>query len=578
MALVFRDASGNQIVIGAGLSSARYIAAPGGGGGGSLRPTTTATSITVGGVTFSWTGSLECGYYVDGQAFVVAPSGLTVQEPTPALSSISSRVINGCAKNLAQEVGNPFDSASSTYSAGLQASFPDSGAAGDCYLKARSEADYGGVIRDGVIAEYAALHVVSTVPGINAFSPPAVWPAADKATRPTRECDLDTAVAGLPSYSGASVDEVPYSDIIALIPKFNPVIGFTDNAATTGGYEVMMPHSYNSTSGVGNNYGNETAQLMNAACLALILDSYTSAQKKEILKALISFGLQTWEPWYKSGNTITPDGGHWNFICVPAVIALYFTGQSARIANVFDHLPGNTFGQCFYLTAQDVTDITSSHTAADKPFFSRERTIASVSGTSITVNTFTGGSGGSQYDMPKGFMVAGMRLTRKSDGATAMITAGDGADLPNGAGTATITIDVQPAPAFAPGDTVWIDATPLGPQVGDAEWAIRGGSAGPAGLIPNYWSYYSPSNLAPYRELNDDGGQIMTLVALGLAHADFMPAVDYFVRAEATDEPTSGQNWTSKIDNINLGSGNRTMAQDVYSQHWAAISAVSQVV
>lgn len=509
---------------------------------------TDATSISQGGVTFSWDGARTCGQYADGPCWVLVPSGnLTLNEPTPAQTTDGGgKTVNGAEKNPTSiEQQQAYDqNASSSWNASRAASFPLSVTAGDVVSKAR--ASNWSVERDGVVQEYAALFVVSSIPAANSFSP-AVYSWFGRTTKDASVVDVAAWVsANCPSYDTSGHSAIPpYSQIIAQIQEFNPIFGACD----VNSYEKLFP--YNSSSPF--HYGRKFAAVYGAAALALISSSFTTAQKEAIVTKLISTGKQWYDVLMGGGYTVPADGGHFQFHLVPMAIYLHATGQTAALATLITDVPGN-YAQAFLATADMIANDFVAHTSDTKPYTWRQRTLpsGSVSGTTISLIPSAGGD----YGVAN---FTGLIMTRVSDSATATVTAMVSSSAPY-----SLTIDAQPGTPFAPSDVIYFE-TPHPLSLNEADWSLK---------AQNVWSYYNPIPDAPYRDLNEWSGQLLGLKALGCFPTDGAAVQAYVQKANLANTPSASFDMPDSLAAFsNLSGANYTWETEFWTDYAATILA-----
>ena len=488
-----------------------------------------ASEVTQGSVTFTLDTSYAVGNYADGPAYIVAPSGCTINSVTPAQTTLSSEVINGAMKNPTVGDAQAFDErATVTFTGANGATYPLAMAAGDVLVKAVSNttagitSGLGSSTRTGLCDEFAAVFVVATEPAANEISPAAVsWTGRTEKT--SYVVDVPAFVAALTSYNTTGQTPTAYADIIGAIGQYAPVAFLGGNNSTF--YQEFLPRGFGLNGGASFNYGGNVNELMNPACLALISDGYTTAQKEAIALALISNGNQWYNP-ISDGVSVGPNGGHFQFHLGAMACALQATSRS-KATLVAD--AGINFTQAFQFSSAQAAELVN-HTVDGDPFTWRERVVTAVSGTNVTVQTTQ-----SIVRDPTQVSFVDLVLTRVSDAATANVsaqgtaTAGDGGTLiaSNTTDTMILTIDAQPGSPFLVNDVVYL-ATPFTtPTTGDFEWAING---------TQYFNFYNPSPSAVYRDVNKWTGQVAFLKATGWA-GDFSAVYGYVERANAANDP-----------------------------------------
>ena len=530
-----------------------------------------ALEVQMGDVTYTVTGAVASGLYADGVPYVVAPQGAAVTIAEPAVpgprtengvllsgSEINPQRGSGRGDGVPSAGGSSaqgYDARVDSYEAARTATWPAQLQAGDIVVTAVSRPDLPeeNGVRQGIIASYAALHVVAEAPPADAFSPAATgW--TGRGTPQHHRVDLDAALAALPSYPVAGMDVVPVAEVFEHFDQFVPIGGQSLAPVwSRGGYEVLFPYRF----GDGGNYGRESAHTVGAAGLHLIGDAATPEEKRRLLVRMIQHGIQWYDPTEGADDPVEANGGHFQFWLTPAAIALRFTGRSADIEALPEVMPGNAFGQSFFMTPELVAQLVP-HDDPSAPYIWRRRTLApgSVSGNEITVR-FNSRLGDGKASVKQ------LLLTRERDGATASVL-GVSSTLVSGEVDRVITIDAQPAEPFAPGDVVYFDA-PFPIRVGDVDWIERGVKRGA-------FRGYNPSPYAGYRNIAEWGDDWLVIKALGLMRPSFAPFDAYTKRAAEPANPTAAVDYPMVLASMNK----RRFTEDFWRAHWQAIDAVPQ--
>ena len=524
-------------------------------------PDARQSSIAHGDVTFTFDRNVTAGHFVDGPAWIVVPSGsVMLDEPTPAQTLYSGSIANGCMVNPV--VGQQgYDQRMMGFSAGLVASsWPRAVQAGDVIVKAVSRPVLNGPVnqesRGGTCDSYGALFVLQGPPPPGSFAPAGVGWSGRGAPRPiVLKTSIDDFVASLPIFNMASVPaKPPYDKIMEMFDKWCPAGQRLDLM-----YEPLFPWGMGFTP-TPNNYGRDSGATFQTAALSLLRSDFTTDQKIAIARRLVSWGIQFSDPSIGSGTRYPADGGHFVFHQSAALLYLYLTEQTSRIANFLTEQGGN-FNQAFYVTAQNVAEDFVRHANPFKPCAYRERLVIAASGTSLTFQATRGP--GVDGDTPN-FSVRNLVVKRVSDGASAYVTAVGSVAVPAGPPTnLTVTIDAAPTPPFAPGDVIWFEPPPgAEPKIGDADWR----------LIPNI-SSYNPSWNATYRELNFWSGHVMFLEVLGLIEAAGLQVVrDWVIRANKPNTPLSTFDYRPHhkafVDRNLKG---YDLARDLWNAYWSSI-------
>lgn len=137
-------------------------------------------SITIGNITFSWTGTFTTGTFVDGLPWLYLPSGtVSMSEPTPAQGTYNGYQTNGAELNPVYANEQGFSDMHATFNGSrTQTSWPVTMSAGDILVKSISDVGWstlGNVRRrGGMYTEFCALYIVDAIPGAEDFAPAAI--------------------------------------------------------------------------------------------------------------------------------------------------------------------------------------------------------------------------------------------------------------------------------------------------------------------------------------------------------------------------------------------------------------------
>lgn len=515
-------------------------------------------SITIGSITFTWTGTNTTGTFVDGQYWILVPSGtISMNEPTPAQGTYNGYQTNGAELNPIYSNAQGFSDMHNTFDGGrTQTSWPVNMSAGDILLKSVSDVGWSTLddnrIRAGMYTEFAAVYIVDTVPDSEAFAPAAIgWTGRGTPTPISIDtnqwADLDAIVATLPSYAlGSFSAEVPSVAQVFdnAIDKFNVGLAIQKGAGSLGGYQACTVRDF--TESGFSNYGPYQNRVYAGSGLHLIGDTASTAKKKEILIRLISHGIQMYDPHRGSLTYVGGNGAHHQYHHIAVAMYLHYTGQN--VDDMTTYLPGNLLGQIFVPTQADIdSGILQPHTDNAKPACSHIRAITAVSGNNLTLAS-TGSDGAVVW-------LDGTVLRRVSDGATAYVqSATTGLDA---------TIDAQPSPAFTTSDTVTIE--PYGGWVAGytgVQWLISTQD------VSRDLSTLVLGTSANYRSLTEWAGQILVLKGLGIKPVD-IDAVDYYVtQTNLADYPPSND----YFDNFYRNAGSLDFAESFWNAHYSSMS------
>ncbi len=535
-----------------------------------------SSSIDMNGVTFTAPQARVFGLDAAGKAYMVLESGsetLTIARgPTSAGSLAISGVQLNPIRDGSYQQSQGYDARiSETYDPLLNQGDSVTVSAGDIVMVAISATPKLG--DDGFISDYAALHVVDQLlPAGTILDASTGW--TGRGTPVYFNVDMDGFIAGLPTYSATGLSFPSFATLMNSLGKF--AAAYAQNTATNSswGYENLMPDGFSGISGSG--YGRDIANMINMACMALISDVYTSAQRRQIAWKLIQHGIEWGEPIRGSGVALSVDGGHHQFHVAPIVLALEATGRRSDISTILGDTGGN-FRQAFRVTQNMLDTEFVPHDDLEKPGFARRRTLPpQPGGIALLVPTIYGGTGGVHGDWQQVAIHRGMIATRESDGATAEVvettnfpaTANDDIALP---------IDAQPTPPFSAGDVITFTAPPGWIDAGSYDWALRAGYAqdGSSGRR----SYFSPSADVAYRDLQRWAGQLMLIKALGLQPNQLEDSEGYFLRAVAVAEPSSNNDYPYLFGGFTDLDGTQHFTDsEFFANHWPAISAIPQVL
>ena len=535
-----------------------------------------ATTVTVGSSTFTISGDgYTTGNFADGPGWVVIPSGsdsLTGVSPAQTTDS-GGYAINGAMLNPQNTKVSPDGNdqgwdgrmakvGNARYLSGLSISYPQTITAGDVIAKSvakdTSEIVWvvgSGSYADGIMNEMNVLFVLSSAPGADDFSPACFgWTGRGNPAPITLSTDLDTLVASLPSYDLTGMNYPPVVNVIDYIDHFDPIYGWNVGTDRENGssYESMSVYKYGTYGGY-SNYGRERGEAIGSAGLHLLGNVASTAQKKTILKRMISAGIQWGYPWFGANQPFGGNGAHHQFHGFPVALAVTYAGLGAGLSDIITYMPGNIFGQPFRITQSWLDTNYVYHVDSAKPEAFHRHTIQSVSGNNITVN------------QPRGtFELNGTLMRRESDLAGATITNSNGA---TGQVThdSTLVIDAQPTPAFQVGDVVHF-AFPVEPTAGDVNWDIRTTNS-----IGNV-DYFNPSWKANYRTLQCYSDDVMLMKALSVWHADFDYVKDYVELCEEANTPTATNDYPPHEESFD----GYTFIADFKASYWDTIVNASE--
>jgi hypothetical protein len=389
-------------------------------------------------------------------------------------------------------------------------------------------------------------------PPAGAFSPTIHWPADDvnRLLRPMRVPDIDGMLSRLPSYSDSGITSPPTWSSFA--NTFNqPAAAWLHNAYFSGGLVVDgvgfgggMSRGFGGA--IGDNWGDYITQEINRALATAVLNTWTSAQKREFLVRLCQHGNQWIEPFNGlPADVIKPDGGQALWHWAPVAAWLDATGQNARSTALLNSFKGN-LDQVFAVTASHIANDFVRHTSDSKPFPWRDRVPTAVSGTNITIPAFTASNNLADGPNP---VFTNLRLKRVSDGDEALITVGN--DYP-------LTVNAQASPVWSTSDNVYM-VPGFTITEGQLQWTLKG---------PGQINLFNPTPNAAYLGLQSPHSQILFLRAMGIVAPEWENFADFWQLVIAGNYPAAAP---YAYPDPRTGD---TLGTQVWNAHFATANAV----
>lgn len=516
-------------------------------------------SITVGGITFSWTGTFTTGLFVDGLPWLYLPSGtVSMNQPTPVQTTHQGYQVHGAELNPIWNNEQGFSDSHNTFNGSrTHTTWPVNMSAGDILLKAVNRTDWTTVDdnlrRSGMYTEFCPIYIVDAIPGAEDFAPAAVgWTGRGTPTPISIDtnqwADLDAVVASLPSYDTSSfaADMPTLAEAFTPVDKFSLGLAIQKGTGSSGGYQACTVKDF--TISGWNNYGEFQAAQQGAFGLTLISDIPTASEKRDMVIRGISHGIQWGDPLRGALVYLGGNGGHHQFHQIAVGMYLKYTGQN--LDDLTTYMPGNVLGQIFVPTQADIDPggQLQPHNDDAGPACSRIRTIASVSGNTLTF-------GGTASEGGTAVWMDGTVIRRVSDGATAYIQSAS-TNLQG-------VIDAQPSPAFTTSDTITIE--PYGGWVAGytgVQWLISGSDA-----IRDTESLVL-GKTANYRNIVTWSGVVLLMKALNINAKD-MDAVDYYIALcnDQIDYPP-GNDYDDTFFRMN----GKDVAEEFWNAHYASMS------
>ena len=493
--------------VGEGAASTAKLAEP--------KTSSTASSVSQGSVTFPFAAAYEVGHYADGAAYVVAPSGLTMNSPTPAVTTEGSLTINGVMVNPIYSAGGTalaFDARGTSNMANI-ATFPRTLAVGDFVAKVVSfpgvnPADAGDV-RKGLIQEWAVCHVVATAPPANAISPaPANW--TGRTAKVARAVDLDAIMAARPLLSGSTYTLPDIAELTARVNRFSIGSVLSNGVDTDAGYQPLTVRIL----GENSNYGATIGDTYRDVALHWMANTADA-----LVRPLVARIIQDGSWWYDimsgSGLAVDGNGGHHQFHYIPMLFALVATGRSSLISTLNTVAPENQLSQSFKFTADHVARLVP-HSSDTEPYPYRLRTISAISGNNITVNSRLGGD-------PYHVNFSGLVCK-----TAAGVTIGTVTQASSSLNATSYTVTLSSVAGLSVSSQVYFaSAYPI--AVGDYNWIISNA---------NTSAFYSfnPSPSATYRSINTFAVEALLARALGVYQSSIEPVEGCVVSALDPDK------------------------------------------
>lgn len=516
------------------------------------------SSFDIDGRTFTLDGTYSIVRHIDGPVAIVSSSAVGVTPPSASQTGRDGVMINPQFTVFGGSHG--YDSRRPNYSSGLNAVGGETSLSpGDVMMASFSDATGTAVQRrDGYTRSYQAVYVTSTEPDPDSLAPPMIGWASRTSIDLETAPNWDTLVSSIPTYTVTGGNQPGYNEIVEGV-RFNP--GMAQYPYAFQGYEDASPTEWGGPSinfsSTGVNYGQFMGVRLHEAAAALMDNSYSSAERKEILIRLASCGKQTYITLVNSSRSIGADGGHYQGHSFLIFLYFWVTGQDSAIASMFNSYGGN-WKQAFLADSTYVSNLapfgsvgnlTDWATYPTRQWTFHRRTFTrSGNNASCTVRRTS-----SQGDADKGRW-PGLILT---DGTNeALVTSDGGGDRTDGE---VITITCDDLSAFSSSFTGW-----LKPEytitAGDPVWGIRG-TGRLNHVIPNSsTSYIGQQKWAPF---------FLFIYNVGAMVDNFLAPASFSREATQSNQPSSTNDWSS-----HLQSG--TNAEALYNQHQSTIFAISQ--
>ncbi len=437
---------------------------------------------------------------IGGRIFYV-PSGTRVNTYNPFQSTDNGEVINGATLDHVFEGPRNWDGRS-VYSSenGTQPTFPLTLGNNQFLIIGKSnlaiDPDTDNNHRKGVIEDYMVLIGTDTLPTGDVLAPHVIHESG-RTNFDHHVIDVDAFIAALPKFTlPNNLPDIEH--VKTFIDKLNIGMAISqhnsdDDALNRSTYEMWTPA--NSGTYNGSNYGGWQTSRIDAALLYMLMhpNFISDADRRLLTEHMLVQGEQLYGRVKQTGVVLRQNGAHFASHLAQMLMSLIVKGQTSAISTLIADTMGS-FGGLIELTAQQAIDANAPHSDLYKFAFSRRRTINAVDGNIITLNAATQGDGSGD---PNKFRTERFDIVRESDGASAFVTAQlVGGDLPV---LPQSTIDAQPSPAFAPGETVWLRSQRT-LVAGSADWALES--------VHNHSALMANAKAA-YRELHEFSAQAL---------------------------------------------------------------------
>ncbi|WP_290687165.1 hypothetical protein [Haematobacter sp. UBA3484] len=464
----------------------------------------------------------------------------------------------------------PLTGPNQTFNLAKVATFPLTLSAGDVLNCALSETTLWTADNGTYVTEYFSLTVMNgSAPAGDVFAPQ-VCRASGVAPVLTG-VDIDAIYATLPSYDASG--SVPPADLDIYLEKAEKFQGslrgnyMALDGTNYGGFADFIPH--NSGWG-GGTYGRRMSTVMAAIYPLLWTDAGTEAQRKRALRAVISQGLQY------DGMKPGPNGGIWTWEFPMTYLARHFTGKSLSQyviggKGVTPQEGGNTLGQFYVETAENLLRYRTPHTNNAEPTSCAIRSVESVTGMTVTMANPTG------YSRLGKWSAKGLLLKTVDGMKSVMMTAPSA----NETSSSSVTVTLQGATnPFVAGDQVYFceDGTL---QPGDPGWAIRWRDTGATQTRAD-----SAAEGAGYRIQSVGGDFALLAQALGIVQPSWVNSLVAYMVNTAPPVGQARGSWPTALNNYPHIFESETYSGDnpvdtwglrLFRAHWSALSAVPQI-
>lgn len=497
-------------------------------------------------------GVASSGTFADGTAWVVGDDPVVVAiDPPP--SSTADGPLDGYQINPIAGAPQSLDGrfamggADHTPPPALPLALPVDGAfvTGTSQRRGYASAEGGALELQGAITRLAS------TPPATAFAPPVVrW--TGMAVPAPEAIDVAAWAATLPSFDGTGIDVPPMAALKAKVCRFAGMYPLRAGP-TRETYGSLLPTGIGDDND-GGNYGERVSATLGAGFVTALLDTTSTADRVELLTALVSMGRQ-WAMHISTGpnagtNAYVANGGIQQFQLLALLCYFGAAGREADLAPLLAASPLNQTGNCFRWS-QGLMDQLDPHPRPDHLSVSRWRQVGTVNGLNLTVSiedeNNTGDKGGPLFQ--------GCIMTRQGDGATA--TVADMARWTHGTGWAPLTIDAHPGVPFNTGDMVYFQPQPgYEPSVGLADFGLE---------VYQWPQVWMGTTLQPYQAKQAWAADAIAARILAMDGAPLDIMVDYVSRCEA--DPLL----PTHMRTVEVDGGDYATLQDFWDNHAAGL-------
>jgi len=325
-----------------------------------------STVVTHGAVEWTITETVTQGTFVNGEPYVVVPSGtITIESYTPTPisgrnGSMKNNMVSGGLRSVATSAQNGYDDRAKANAVAVysdanniahngSAFTPFTLTANDILITAESAVTGSGEYEN--IESYGVLTVLTSAPSANSFRPP--WCGWDGTTF-HNESDLN--YEALPNLDPDRITGEPTKATYSAYIYQNTWISSITGWWGTRFHPISM-------AGAGNNgYGQDIAQRTGAMGLLLCLDD-TDANKRDLLVGLVQYAIDN-QGIIDDGGSFDADGGIFCGRLTPhLIVSMVLDNADMKTAMGADKFQETQ--QTFYVAQSDVDTV---HSGSKPPY------------------------------------------------------------------------------------------------------------------------------------------------------------------------------------------------------------------